>query len=70
MLSGSDPELLENTAATLVEQMKKISLVVAPRIEADLRRPELLVKPRLDLAAQLGVTTAALSQTIRYRDIG
>ena len=32
MLSGSDPEQLEQTAATLVEQMKKISLVVAPRV--------------------------------------
>ena len=30
---------------------------VAPRIAADLQRPELIIVPRLDLAAQLGVTT-------------
>ena len=70
MLSGSDPELLNDAAATLVEQMAGVKGVVAPRIEADMRRPEIIVKPRLDLAAQLGVTTAALSQTIRIATLG
>lgn len=70
MLSGSDPELLERTAATLVEQMKEIPQIVAPRIAADVRRPEILIRPRLDLAAQLGVTTLALSQTIRIATLG
>ena len=70
MLSGSDPELLDRTAATLVEQMKGIPEVVAPRISADIRRPEIQIKPRLDLAAQLGVTTVALSQTIRIATLG
>src|SRR3546814_8236776 len=31
---------------------------------------EIIVKPRLDLAAELGVTTAMLSQTIRIATIG
>jgi hypothetical protein len=31
MLAGSNPDLLEETAATLVEQMKGIDLLVAPR---------------------------------------
>ncbi len=70
MLSGSDPELLDRTAATLIEQMKKLPGVVAPRINADMRRPEIIIKPRLDLAAQFGVTTAALSQTIRIATLG
>ncbi|MFA6218858.1 MAG: efflux RND transporter permease subunit [Erythrobacter sp.] len=70
MLSGSDPELLDRTAATLAEQIKGVKGAVAPRVEADLRRPEIIVKPRLDLAAQLGVTTAALSQTIRIATLG
>ncbi len=70
MLSGSDPKLLDSTASTLVEQMKKIPGVVTPRISADMRRPEIIVKPRLDLAAQLGVTTVALSQTIRIATLG
>jgi multidrug efflux pump subunit AcrB len=70
MLSGSDPILLNNTAATLVEQMKSLKEVKAPRIDAGLQRPELLIKPRLDLAAQLGVSTVALSQTIRLATLG
>ncbi len=70
MLSGSNSELLEKTAQTLVEQMRGIKGVVAPRIAADLQRPELVIVPRLDLAAQLGVTTAALSQTIRIATLG
>ena len=70
MLSGSNPELLNKTAQTLVEQMRGIDGVVGPRIAADLQRPEIVVVPRLDLAAQLGVTTAALSQTIRIATLG
>jgi multidrug efflux pump subunit AcrB len=70
MLSGSNPVLLHNTASKLVEEMSRIKEVRAPRINADMRRPELLIAPRLDLAAQLGVTTAALSQTIRIATMG
>lgn len=70
MLSGSDSELLNKTAQTLVEQMRTIPGVVAPRIAADLQRPELIIAPRVDLAAQLGVTTAAISQTIRIATLG
>jgi multidrug efflux pump subunit AcrB len=42
----------------------------APRVGGDLVRPEIVVKPRFDLAADLGVTTAALSQTIRIATLG
>lgn len=70
MLSGSDPALLDKTAVTLVEQMKGLKEVRSPRIAADLQRPELLITPRTDLAAQLGVTTVALSQTIRIATLG
>ncbi len=70
MLSGSDPVLLDQTAAKLVEQMKGLKEVRSPRVNADMRRPELIIKPRLDLAAQLGVTTSALSQAIRIATLG
>ncbi|HYD11344.1 MAG TPA: efflux RND transporter permease subunit, partial [Allosphingosinicella sp.] len=70
MLSGSDPELLNKTASTLVEQMSGLKEVVAPRVTADMRRPELIITPRLDLAASLGVTTTALSQAIRIATQG
>ena len=70
MLSGSDPALLERTSSKLVEEMYGVAEVRAPRVTADMRRPELIITPRLDLAAQLGVTTAALSQTIRIATMG
>ena len=70
MLSGSDPKKLDETAAILVEQMKTVPELRAPRISADLQRPELLITPRTDLAAQLGVSTLALSQTIRIATLG
>jgi multidrug efflux pump subunit AcrB len=70
MLSGSNSELLEATANTLVEQMKTLDVVVAPRIAADLKRPEIIIRPRTELAASLGVTTASLSQTIRIATQG
>ncbi|OYY71432.1 MAG: hypothetical protein B7Y44_00760 [Sphingomonadales bacterium 28-55-16] len=70
MLSGSDPKMLDQTAATLVEQMKELPELRAPRISADLQRPELIIKPRNDIASQLGVSTVALSQTIRIATLG
>ena len=70
MLAGSDPALLNRTASTLVDQIAKVRGAVAPRIDYDLQRPELIINPRVDLAAQLGVTTQALSQAIRIATLG
>src|SRR5690606_37151956 len=70
VFTGSDPDLLQRTAQTLVEQMQTVPGLVAPRIAADMQRPELISVPRLDLAAQLGVTTSALSQAIRIATMG
>ncbi|MBA3895541.1 MAG: efflux RND transporter permease subunit [Sphingomonadaceae bacterium] len=70
MLAGSDPDLVYRTATKVVEEMGRLPQLRAPRIDGDLRRPEILIKPRLNLAAELGVTTAALSQTIRIATQG
>ncbi len=70
VLSGSDPELLESTAARIVDDMQRLPQVRQPRIDGDLRRPEITIKPRFDVAADLGVTTAALSDTIRIATLG
>ena len=70
MLGSEDPVLLEKAAHAVVDEMSKAPGLVAPRIEGDLQRPEIIVKPRLDLAASLGVTTAALSETIRIATLG
>ncbi len=70
MLSGTNTEVLEATAAKLVEEMKGVPGAVAPRVAADMRRPEVIIKPNLDLAASLGVSTQSLSQAIRIATIG
>lgn len=69
-IGGSDPEALGEAAEAIVEQMRGIDSIVAPRVDGGLRRPEILITPRLDLAADLGVTTSALSQAIRVATIG
>lgn len=70
VIGGSDPELLNEAAETLIEQLRGIDDIVAPRIDGGLQRPEIIITPRLDLAADLGVTTASLSQAIRVATIG
>lgn len=70
MLGSDDPALLEQTAHRLVEEMTHIKEIRAPRLNGDLRRPEIIIKPRMDLAADLGVTTTALSHAIRIATLG
>ncbi len=70
MLAGSDPETLNASGELLAQQMRDIPGVVAPRLELDLQRPELLIEPRVELAASLGITTSALSQAIRIATLG
>ncbi len=70
MLAGTDPALVERTARRIVDEMRADQRLRAPRIDGDLPRPELVIKPRLDLAADMGVSTAALSQTIRIATQG
>ncbi len=70
MLAGSDPDLLNETASRVVEEMRGLDTIVAPRIGADLRRPEIIITPNEQLAAELGVSTLALSQAIRIATLG
>jgi multidrug efflux pump subunit AcrB len=69
-LGSANPELLQQTANKISEEMETLPELVAPRVVGDLVRPEILIRPRFDLAADLGVTTTALSQTIRIATIG
>ncbi|RJF93309.1 efflux RND transporter permease subunit [Sphingomonas cavernae] len=69
-LGGDDPEQLMRVAGQLLNEMSGLKEIVAPRIEGNLQRPEIVLKPRLDLAANLGVTTSALSNAIRIATLG
>jgi len=70
VIGGDDPVALEKHALKIVDEMKGLKEIRSPRIEGDIPRPEIIITPRLDLAADLGVTTAALSQTIRIATLG
>jgi multidrug efflux pump subunit AcrB len=70
VIGGDDPVALEKHARLIVTQMLKLKELRSPRIEGDIPRPEIIVNPRMDLAAELGVTTASLSQTIRIATLG
>ena len=70
MIAGDDPAKLQQAAEAVVAQMKTLPRIVAPRVEGSIPRPEIVIKPNLDMAAQMGVTTDALSQTIRIATIG
>jgi multidrug efflux pump subunit AcrB len=69
-LGSEDPALLYATANKIADEMATLPELRAPRVNGDQPRPEITIKPHFDLAADLGVTTSALSQTIRIATIG
>jgi multidrug efflux pump subunit AcrB len=69
-LGGDDPVQLNAVANQIAKEMATIPGVRAPRVGGSMPQPEITIKPRFDLAADLGVTTAALSQTIRIATLG
>jgi multidrug efflux pump subunit AcrB len=70
LLTSSDPARLQAAALQIVAEMRQQPELVAPRIAGDLRRPEITITPRLDLMADMGVTTSAMSQAIRVATQG
>jgi multidrug efflux pump subunit AcrB len=69
-LGGDDPETLKAVANKIAKEMETVPGLRAPRVGNQLAQPEITIKPRFDLAADLGVTTSALSQTIRIATLG
>jgi multidrug efflux pump subunit AcrB len=69
-LGGDDPVKLNAVANQIAKEMATIPGIRAPRVGGSLPQPEITIKPRFDVAADLGVTTAALSQTIRIATLG
>ncbi len=69
-LGGDDPVQLTAVANQIAKQMEGVPGLRAPRVGSQLAQPEITIKPRFDVAADLGVTTSALSQTIRIATLG
>jgi multidrug efflux pump subunit AcrB len=70
IVSGQDAETVANVASELSLQMRRLPQVGNVISAATLSRPELRIYPRRELAARLGVSTEALSETIRVATIG
>ncbi|WP_439149126.1 efflux RND transporter permease subunit [Sulfitobacter sp.] len=58
------------TAITLAAQMNGLPEIVNASSTASLVRPEVQITPRPQLAAEMGVTSAALASTIRIATLG
>ncbi len=69
-LAGNDTALMDRTANQLASEMRTVPILVDPRSTADLDRPELEIVPKSGLAADLGLSTEALSETIRVATLG
>ncbi len=69
-ITGEDSVAVERTARELVAQMRALPVLRDAGIDGDMPRPEILIRPHLDLASQLGVTVASLSDTIRIATLG
>jgi multidrug efflux pump subunit AcrB len=69
-LTGDDARLVERTGRQVIKEMQGLNEIREPRIKGDLPRPEIVVRPRLDMAAQLGVSVESISQTIRIATLG
>jgi multidrug efflux pump subunit AcrB len=69
-LTGDDPGLVESTGRRVIAEMQKLNEIRDARIRGDLSRPEIVVHPRLDIAAQLGVSVQSISETIRLATLG
>jgi multidrug efflux pump subunit AcrB len=69
-LTGDDPDTIAAVSHRVLAELRTLSEIRDPRIKGDLPRPEIVVHPRLDIAAELGVSVQSISQTIRIATLG
>jgi hydrophobe/amphiphile efflux-1 (HAE1) family protein len=70
IVAGTDIDLINDTANQLASEMRSIPFIENPTSTAELDRPELRIEPKRQIAADLGVSTEALSETIRVATLG
>lgn len=69
-LSGDDARVLSEHAAVVQRELRSIPGIGAVTSSASLVRPELVVRPDFARAADLGVSTAAIAETLRVATAG
>ncbi len=70
VLTGDNPVTLNSTAETVQRDLRSLQGVGAISSSASLLRPEVIIQPDLARAADLGVSTSAIAETIRIATIG
>lgn len=70
MLSGDDSAALQSAAAAVTQDLRSVAGVGNIASSATLIRPEMIVRPDFNKAADLGVTSTAISETLRIATNG
>ncbi|HEX2134360.1 MAG TPA: efflux RND transporter permease subunit [Microvirga sp.] len=70
IVSGPDQDAVVETAAKLQREMGTLPTLENVVSTAPLNRPEIRVKPKPGLAAELGVSTDVIAETVRVGTIG
>ncbi|WKW50382.1 efflux RND transporter permease subunit [Rhodomicrobium lacus] len=69
-VTGTDNDKVSDTAARLTSEMHAVPWLANAVNGAALDRPEILIIPRPVIAAELGVSTEALSEVVRIATLG
>jgi len=70
VLTGDDPNALQDAARAVERDLRTIDGLGSIASSASLVRPEVTVRPDFARAADLGVTTAAIADTLRVATLG
>lgn len=70
VLSGDDPQVLAAAARAVEQDLRTIPGLGSITSSASLLRPEIAVRTDFARAADLGITTAALAETLRIATVG
>jgi multidrug efflux pump subunit AcrB len=70
ILSSDDAAALDASAMALKRELREIRGLSNITSSASLERPEIIVRPHLLLAAEQGISTAAIGETVRFATTG
>ena len=70
ILSSDDDNALKGSAQALERQLRGVGSLSNITSSASLERPEIMVRPDLQRASELGVSTAAIGQVVRIATAG
>jgi hydrophobic/amphiphilic exporter-1 (mainly G- bacteria), HAE1 family len=69
-LTSNDPAALDTAQMSLLNEMKELDLIQNPRLSPEPPGPELIIRPRVEEASRLNVSTDAIAQVARIATSG